>query len=190
MSIGSLQVGGPRKASGPVLRDLFGKEESGSSAPYWEDAKLAIQETGNWVKNADTKTTILAAALGVLLTAIASRSTDIHTGFTTSTGSYLVLLAVSLVAFTLASVVTVGCIYRALTPRTQPGSLENRFSWPSMAARDLPPVGMPSDSIAREAWEQAHTLAKIAQQKYRWFRWALSFYIGSFISAGLLVALS
>ncbi|MHC5557931.1 Pycsar system effector family protein [Kocuria sp. U4B] len=173
-----------------MLRDLFGKEVPSSSEPYWEDAKLAIQETGNWVKNADTKTTILAAALGVLLTAIASRSADIHSSFTTSTGSYLVLLAVSLVGFALAAVIAVGCIYRALTPRTPPGSLENRFSWPSMAARDLPPVGMPGDSIAREAWEQAHTLAKIAQQKYRWFRWALRFYFGSFVSAGLLVALS
>lgn len=173
-----------------MLRDLFSKPESQGEAPYWEDAKVAIQETGNWIKNADTKTTILAAALGVLFASVASQSTGIYTTLTTTEGAYLTLVILSLAAFLLAIIITVICIFQSLSPRTPPGSPTNRFSWPSMAARDLPPKAMPSASIRQEAWEQAHTLAKISAQKYKYFRWSLIFYLISFFAAGLLVAQS
>lgn len=45
------------------------KGVSASASPAdWEQSKLAIQETGGWIKNADAKATILAGSFGLSLT--------------------------------------------------------------------------------------------------------------------------
>ena len=155
----------------------------------WEDAKLSIQEFGNWVKNADTKTTVLTAALGVTATAVASRTDSIVRAYGAAETGLALLLTLPLILFSFSVFVTIRFIYLALMPRTKPSSPANRFSWSSMATRTEPPKSLATSAVMEEAWEHAHTLAGIADKKYKAFRWALIWYFLVFLFAALSIAL-
>lgn len=147
-----------------------------AATPDWEQSKLAIQETGGWIKNADTKTTVLTAAFGVSLTFALPRILDGVTalgGAPVLFGAWLVLMIILVLTIGL----TAFGIYRALIPRADVRASQlNRFAWPSvagLASTDLPPEDRSEEAVRGEAWEQAATLARIAAQKYRSFKLAL-----------------
>jgi hypothetical protein len=168
------------------------KSENSSSTqvPDWEHAKLALQETGGWIKNADTKTTILAGAFGVSLSlAIPRLVTDGHTivGLTPGFATW-VILCVALLATVLA---TGKNVHDALIPRTHTGpSSRNYLAWPDLAVTpyaDVPPQ-LSQEEIRRQSWEQAITLAQIARDKYANFKKALrTFSVYLLLLLGLLV---
>lgn len=146
-----------------------------SSVGSWEDAKLALQEYGNWVKNADTKTTVLAAATSLLISVMAANSKMFVA--TIQAGSWPSgALSVLLLVFVVASFLTARCLFAALTPRTTAASLDNRFSWPAVASKAVPPTSYPAETLVAEAWEQCHTLAQTAAAKYRSFYAALRWF--------------
>lgn len=147
-------------------------------ADDWEDAKVAMQESGSWIKNADTKVTVLAAVLGVSLTVLAGRFDRIVGALREQGGCLSIFLIVGLAGVVVASITTLIFVAAALRPRTAKVSEGNRFSWPSMARRPFAPTAFPVASRASEAWEQAFALATIAEAKYRSFVRALHAFLG------------
>lgn len=148
-----------------------------STAPTdWEHSKLSIQETGGWIKNADTKSTILAGSFGLSLTFAVPRLLEALPTVATAPFAFGLWISVAVV-FGVAALATGYGIGNALLPRTSLGaSLMNRFAWPSLASvapGHLPPSKMSADEIRTEAWEQAASLARIAAAKYRSFKIAL-----------------
>lgn len=154
----------------------------------WEHSKLAIQETGGWIKNADTKSTVLAGSFGLSLTFAIPRLLEALSSVMAipfAFGLWIVCAAI----FLLAALTTGFGIGNALLPRTSVGgSLMNRFAWPSLAgvsAQHLPPSRMTADEVRTEAWEQAASLARIAAVKYRYFKVALiafAVYLGALLA--------
>ncbi|BFM25088.1 Pycsar system effector family protein [Microbacterium sp. che218] len=162
---------------------------AGASPADWEQSKLAIQETGGWIKNADAKATILAGSFGLSLTFSVPRLLESLPDVMTVPFAFGVW-AVFTVVFLLTASITGFNIVRALIPRmsSDPTSL-NRFAWPSLAqvsAGDSPPAISTDDQVRREAWEQAASLARVATTKFRYFKIAL---ISFCICLGSLVAL-
>ena len=131
-------------ASGPVrdIRALSRKPEPSSASAEWEHAKLAVQEFGGWIRNADTKITILAAALSVSLTFALPRAVatinDAHVFSSPREFWIVVVLAIAGAVFAVASGYN---LFRALAPRVMSRASTkttmNRFSWPSMAAEPV-----------------------------------------------------
>lgn len=142
----------------------------------WEHSKLAIQETGGWIKNADTKSTILAGSFGLSLTFAAPRLLEALPDVVAVPFAFGIWVAAAAI-FTVAALITGYRIGNALLPRTELGSsLMNRFAWPSLASvapQHLPPEKVSADDVRTEAWEQAASLARIAAAKYRSFKIAL-----------------
>lgn len=160
-----------------------------ASPPDWEQSKLAIQETGGWIKNADAKATILAGSFGLSLTFAVPRLLESLPDVMAVPFAFGVW-AVFAVVFLLTASITGFSIVRALIPRmsSDPTS-PNRFAWPSLAqasAGGLPPAISTDDQIRREAWEQAASLARVAVTKFRYFKIAL---ISFCICLGSLVVL-
>lgn len=142
----------------------------------WEHSKLAIQEIGGWIKNADTKATILAGSFGLSLTFVVPRLLEALPAIAVAPVAFGLWIALAVV-FAAAAVITGYGIGNALLPRTSLGaSLTNRFAWPSLAsvaAQHLPPSVGSAEDVRTEAWEQAASLARIAAAKYRSFKVAL-----------------
>lgn len=148
-----------------------------TGASSWEDAKMAIQETGNWIKNADTKATVVAAVLGVSLTLLGGQSAQILKALGSENGILSKVLVVALVGVAVFSIATLFFVTSALRPRTPRSSGLNRFSWPAMAGRDSAPKSFEPETCAEEAWEQAYLLSRIAQIKYKRFGWAINSFL-------------
>lgn len=138
----------------------------------WEDAKFAMQEFGNWIKNADTKVTVLAAALGVVITATASKADVFRGTLSNPHFSCKLVLIAALILWAAAAVTTAAFVYQALIPRTTSAE-SNRFAWPAIAAMPQPPADLDRRTVIEEAWRQNHTLAQIALCKYSAFKNAL-----------------
>ena len=156
----------------------------------WDDAKVAMQEFGSWIKNADTKITILAAVLGVSLTALAGRAESIVAAVRDHDGRLVGVLIVSLAIVGAAAIVTAHYIIKALRPRVGSVSNNNRFSWPAMAKRSEVPTQFDADTRVAEAWEQAGALAKIAQAKYESFTRALRSFIVLAVAACVAISVA
>jgi len=160
-----------------------------ASPPDWEQSKLAIQETGGWIKNADAKATFLAGSFGLSLTFAVPRlleSLPSVLAVPFASGVWTVFAVV----FLLSASITGFSIVRALIPRmaSDPSS-PNRFAWPSLAQASierLPPAVLTDDQVQREAWAQATSLARVAVTKFRYFKIAL---ISFCVCLGSLVAL-
>lgn len=151
----------------------------------WEEAKLAVQEFGGWVKNADAKITALAAVVGVSASLLGTRSGDVARvlRFGSGPGHDLTVLTVGfLVLFFGTTIVFIGL---ALFPRTAPS--DNRFAWPSVAVRFNVPRPDPAYGLD-EAWAQAHQLARIARAKYRYFKLALLMFCFVIVDAAIGLA--
>lgn len=152
------------------------KPEPSVTPADWEQSKLAIQETGGWIKNADTKSTILAGSFGLSLTFAVPRLLEALPTVAAAPFAFGLWVAAAVI-FVAAALLTGYRIGNALLPRTSLGtSLMNRFAWPSLAnvaPQHLPPQKLSADDIRAEAWEQAASLARIAAAKYHSFKIAL-----------------
>lgn len=152
------------------------KPEPSMTPADWEHSKLAIQETGGWIKNADTKSTILAGSFGLSLTFAVPRLLEALPTVAAAPFTFGLWVAAAVI-FTAAALLTGYRIGNALLPRTSLGpTLMNRFAWPSLAnvaPQHLPPEKLSAADIRVEAWEQAASLARIAAAKYRSFKIAL-----------------
>lgn len=142
----------------------------------WEHSKLAIQETGGWIKNADTKSTILAGSFGLSLTFAVPRLLEALPSVAAVPFAFGLWSSVAVI-FCAGALTTGYGIGNALLPRTSLGnSPMNRFAWPSLASvatGHLPPSKKTAGEIRIEVWEQAASLARIAAAKYRAFKTAL-----------------
>jgi hypothetical protein len=162
--------------------------KTSSDGAEWEHAKLAIQEFGGWIRNADAKITILAGALGVSLTFTLPRVALAvgNAGTSACVCTFLLFFALGIAGCFCAALSGYN-LYRALSPNSKPRAGAaislNRFSWPSMAAETTAPSPTQIGAL-NEAWEQAHTLAKIASAKYSRFRHALRLFVAYLVLFG------
>lgn len=135
----------------------------------WEAAQLALQQVGEWVRQADTKTTILTAAIGVLVAALTTQAEPVAKALRAYPDcghlALLVVLAASLTISLVASSIS-------LVPRFGGPSPTNQFSWPWHAQQERPVTRFVTEPTA-DAWAQVHGLSKLARTKYRAFRIAL-----------------
>jgi hypothetical protein len=136
------------------------------------EVELVIAQTAEWIRGADTKAGFTLTALVVLLSAIAGDASAVRALWTEGLDAPLSLwlLAVSILAIGAALVAAA----LVVLPRT-PSPKANRFSWPWLANATLEEVTARLGSDAREeAWYQAWTLARIARDKHRGLRVAMS----------------
>jgi len=136
------------------------------------DVQLAIEQTGQWIMSADTKSGFLATAVSVLLVAAASQRELFQIAVEHSSPRN-VFAAISLVGGAIWLLMSVAQIGWVLLPRTA-SPTPTRFSWPWVAAADVAELSAlnPDDSRA-EAWMHAKILAVIARKKFAAFRRAL-----------------
>lgn len=155
------------------------------------EALAAGAEFGCWVRNADTKAGLLAAATAVLVGALAQQTGTLGTFLAPETRLETVVL-VLLVATGGGMLTTTVFLGHALIPRTPTSSeVPNRFSWPDMAEADPAQLRRGDQAAAaHEAWCQAHTVAIIAKRKFDAIRRAVWSLGGSFLafSAWVVVA--
>lgn len=140
---------------------------------HWEPAKLAVQEVGGWIKNADSKVTVLAAGLGVTLAAVAAQAGAIAKGVghaPACTSLIIVTLAMLFAVSILSSAIYI-CL--ALYPRDGGVTIDNRFSWTTLSKWAAVPDEVVASNGIEDAWRQAQELARIAKLKFRAFRTAL-----------------
>lgn len=169
---------------------MLRRRASTTTSPSWEDAKFAVQEIGGWVKNADTKITILAGTVGVILSLLLARLADILRVVRVHDGAARDVVLVSGVVGLACLALTVAFSVRALIPRFGGDRMlaaTNRFSWPELADDSSSSLPDPA-TAAMEAWAQARALSRIARAKYRSFRWALGFFLAGATSLVICVA--
>lgn len=156
----------------------------------FEYAKLAVSETGAWIKNADTKATILAAGLGIAASVTAGRAAAIWQLITGSNLSLTVAAVLTSAAFIIGAVGAIWFAARTLIPRTKVSDGRNPFAWPSVASSFQVDDENFGDASAGQAWNQAHALAQIAAAKYCSFAASLKWFILAIAGAGATVALA
>ncbi|PZE86603.1 hypothetical protein EDF31_101616 [Curtobacterium sp. PhB142] len=164
--------------------------ESADEKQAFEYAKLAVSETGAWIKNADTKATILAAGLGATATVTASRAAPTWALIAGSNQVLSIAAVIAVSVFVVGAVGTVWCAVRTLIPRTNVSGGRNPFAWPSVASSFVVDDSEFQKASAKQAWNQVHALALIAKAKYEAFALALRWFILTVIGAGVLVALA
>jgi uncharacterized membrane protein YeaQ/YmgE (transglycosylase-associated protein family) len=154
------------------------------SIPSNEDARFAISQFSGWITNADTKASLLATALTVLVGAVASQR-NVLLGVLPTSG-YREWTAVALFCSIVICIVgSVICLVRVLTPRVDRTAF-SRYSWPAVAESPLVKlVSLSQQTEREEAWYTARVLAVIARVKFRNFSLALRWSIGA---AGAFVA--
>jgi hypothetical protein len=138
-----------------------------------------IEQTGEWIRNADTKTGLLATAISVLIAATAG---NMHRKQFTAWHS------VSGVVSICAGGIFLGCAILAVVhmlavviPRTKVAGSISRFSWPWLAAHTEAEINSQVRRIGarREAWAQAKALADIARAKHHHFKRAVAWSVAS-----------
>lgn len=160
----------PHKRSRFALVQPFASEHGpGREPPSLDDAGaiVAIEQAGEWVRFADTKATILAAGVGVVLAVVATSAADVGSAIKAG-GAGAWLVAVLGTATIAMLVLTIGSIARAIRPRI---AIEyahvNRFAWPSVAAHTEQELADRATSEPHaDAWEQVHALSIIARSKF------------------------
>lgn len=160
---------------------------AGSLPDGWEPAKLALQEFSGWVKNADSKVTVVAASFGVSLTLAITQIVPAMGRVLAIGGCVAQIWAGLLLAFVAAAVCTGTGIFMALVPRT-PSAEANRFSWPDHATGAVvaATLNCSTEAAVADAWKQARALAVIGAEKFKWLRRTLVFF-GAYL--GLLMTL-
>lgn len=156
----------------------------------FEYAKLAVSETGAWIKNADTKATILAAGLGVAISVTAGRAAAVWQLIMGPNTALSVVSTAAALVFALGVVGSIWCAVRTLIPRTNVTGGRNPFAWPSVASSFEANDEEFGKASAQQAWNQAHALARIAAAKYRSFEVALTWFIVAIVGSGITVALA
>ena len=140
-----------------------------SERPIVPDGSLqAMDHVANWVRFADTKATILAAGLGVVVTMLVTNARQVAVAIRLGCvqGTFVAVLAV---AAGLAGLWTLFWIVSAIAPRASAYSYQmNRFAWPVLAGASLDQVRVhvAASDISDDAWLQTTVLASIAEQKF------------------------
>ncbi|GAA4902892.1 hypothetical protein GCM10023405_24710 [Streptomonospora salina] len=170
------------KGGGPVTPAT----ERPGVGPPGEDALFAIDQTGQWIRSADTKAGLLGAALSVLATGVAAEAAksgvpvlDAASVRESLSGWLLIILAAFLV-------IAIALTVKTVSPRISTPRYRSRYSWPWLNAMDPMELSrLGSTNSRHEAWVQAIYLAGVAEAKHRSLRLALRF----FAAAGVLFLL-
>jgi len=142
-------------------------------------ALYTISDFGQCIQNADAKSGMLGALLGLLLAGITSQSELLRT--TLAAGPQHTPARALLTAFALSLFVAGACLGLTQLPRLTVPPAVRRLAFPAMARRSDSGGDRPSAVELRdEAWGQAETLARIAMRKFRYLRVSL-------LSSGLCV---
>lgn len=143
------------------------------SLPLADGSQQALDHAANWVRFADTKATVLTAALGVVMTMLITNTPHIvkaagTTEEATTRFGILALVTASAFLFTLA------CLVHAIAPRRAASGMLNRFSWPELAAANYERIVKHNEVVPahEDAWKQTLTLARVADEKFRACRFA------------------
>lgn len=138
-----------------------------------DGSQQALDQAANWVRFADTKATVLTAALGVVMTMLVSNTPNIiqAAGMTEdATTRFGILAFVAATAF----LFTLGWLVHAIAPRRGAAGATNRFSWPVLASTDYEDLVSHNESVPahEDAWKQTLVLARVADEKFRACRFA------------------
>jgi hypothetical protein len=128
----------------------------------------AIDHMAAWVRFADTKATVLAAGLGVVVTMLASSTSTVVKALGGGCGGKMTVGGLALIT-ALAFLWTLFWLVRAIAPRNRlPYNGLNRFAWPSLVgatAEQLVAHAAASD-VEVDAWQQVVDLAGVAREKF------------------------
>ncbi len=137
-------------------------------APETSGSLAAITEIAGWVRFADTKVTILAAGLGVVVTMFTNSAGAVAKAISASCPAKLVVGGLA-VAAVISFLWTLFWVMRAIAPRSVvPYNKLNRFAWPSLvgATADQLVAHAAQNSIEADAWQQVVDLAGVAERKF------------------------
>lgn len=161
---------GGRRSQSPAPTDTPDRDERRDDGSF-----AAMDQIANWVRFADTKSAILTAAMGVVLTSFLSNANRLVV--TMKDGQRCAWLVAALVLVTLAAFVyTLAWLLRSLAPRRQTAqSGINRFSWPTLRSASVAGLMDHVDEVdARiDAWRQVVDLSAVANEKFKAFDRAL-----------------
>lgn len=132
-----------------------------------EGSEQALSQAADWVKFADTKATILTAALGVVTTmVVANSATLVGAMFKGEVPTLIVGFAV-LVCIG-AFVLTLTNLLIAIYPRRARSIAMNRYSWPSLSGAEIELVldHARATPAYEDALRQAVTLSGVADSKF------------------------
>jgi Family of unknown function (DUF5706) len=141
------------------------------------DIEFLLGQTGEWIRNADTKSGLLLAALTVLLGSVSSSARGLRGLWSghPHRPEALIVLAGSVVLLAVAYALLVA----VLLPRHS-STAATRYAWPWVNTASLEILEhLAPDSRRTEAWRQAKQLAAIAARKHRLFTAAVWFSSGS-----------
>ena len=141
-------------------------------------ALYTISDFGQWIQNADTKSGMLGALLGLMLAGVTSQLDLV--GRTLGPQRHAPVAALFAV-FVVSLFVAGTCRGLTQLPRLTVPTAVRRLAFPAVAGRRASAPGRPDAVELRdEAWRQAETLAGIAMRKFRYLRVGL-------LSSGLCV---
>lgn len=138
-----------------------------ASAQDSGDARFAIDQFGRWIANADTKASLLAAALLIMVGALGEQGRAVvHRLPPVSVADWGSLLALAVATGT--AVASIGFLVRTVTPRIQRTDRFSRYSFDSVADAQLQDLVQADTEADREhGWLTASVLASIARRKFR-----------------------
>jgi hypothetical protein len=149
----------------PVQNNESGPATASSTT---EGSIQAIEQIGNWVRFADTKATILAAGLGVVLTMLVTNATTFIKALTKGCEPAFIVGGLAGVTI-LALLWTLFWLIRAIAPHGKvPYSELNRFAWPSLAGTTIDQLltHVSQADMDTDAWQQVLDLSRIAKRKF------------------------
>ncbi len=155
----------------------------------WDEAVLANQEIGQWVRHTDTKAALLAAGLGVIAAAVITQADQIAETFVTPTG-WTIAVTLLLIGTLGAFAGVLRYVSATVRPHVDSAADFNRFAWPSLARDRSSKRSGHYESSAEEAWGQAIALAIIASVKYDAFATASKWFVAFLTSAIALVVIA
>lgn len=132
-----------------------------------EGSYQALDHIANWVRFADTKATVLTAALGVVMTMFIANVPSVLRAAATSEAAAIALGLLSVLTAG-GFLFTLGWLVRAIAPRRKGSGKINRFSWPSLTLADYDMLRDHTleTSVHEDAWNQTLFLSKVAADKF------------------------
>lgn len=158
------------------------------SLPPQEGSYQALDHAANWVRFADTKATVLTAALGVVMTMVVTNAPSIIKALASDENVATRLGAIAVVAVA-AFLFTLGWLVHAIAPRSGADGKLNRFSWPVLKSADYAALAAHNANVPahEDAWKQTIVLAGVADDKFRACRRAAGGFAVFVVSAVICV---
>ncbi len=151
-------------------RAARGNRSGSAAARSTSDGSIqAVEQIGNWVRFAETKATILAAGLGVVLTMLVANTTTFVKALTGG-GCAPALIVGGLAGLAILALLwTLFWLIHAIAPhgKVHYGQL-NRFAWPSLAGTTIDQLltHVGQADMDTDAWQQVLDLSAIAKRKF------------------------